>query len=199
MDQINEKLDFLKALIADPKWQQITVSDGITTEKRSLSASDIACFRSHSMINATAKELMDYIWTIYTSSDFMKKYNSDISQYRIIENYDSNKRLCYQVNTLPWPMWPRDSLYLQARIVEGDYSYILMYSVDSTAVPEQKEKYVRAYVNISAFVFKEEDTGCMVYRIGHIEPGGTIPAGIVNSYATKTADMIRRMQKIYNK
>jgi hypothetical protein len=65
-----------------------------------------------------------------------------------------------------------------------------MFSVETDTQSEQKDKYVRAVINISAYVFQQCDKGCLVYRIGHVDPAGIIPTSVINSYATKTRDII---------
>ena len=211
MELVQEKLDFLVDLVNDDNWQQVLSDNKIITQKRSLPNSSIDCFRSYGMVNSTCEELMEFIWDTYSDKDSIKIYDPDVVEYNIVENtdnntdnnIDNNTRICHQINNLPWPIWPRESVYLQKRLIREDASYILMYSVETNATPIQSDKFVRTNINISAYVLipqkASDESGCMVYRIAHVDPAGSIPIGVVNSYASKTANMIRHLQSKYNR
>ncbi|XWV25822.1 START domain containing protein [Tupanvirus soda lake] len=198
MQVSDEKLTFLNQLVDDNDWEVVLESEGITTQKKILHGSDIACFRSYGVVNADMDDLMEYVWNTYSSFDSVRSYDLDVSEYGIISNLDQNTRICRQVNSLPWPMWPRETVYLQRSEDCAGASYIYMYSVECNEVPRQDNKYVRAIINISAYVFRPTIDGCMVYRIAHVDPCGLIPVSLVNSYATKTTNMIRHLKSIYN-
>ena len=197
---VQEKLDFLVDLVNDDNWQQVLLSDKIITQKRSLPNSSIDCFRSYGIVNSTSEELIEFIWNTYSNKDSIKIYDPDVAEYNIIiESSDNNTRICHQVNNLPWPILPRESVYLQKKLVHDDAMYILMYSVETNVTPIQADKYVRTNINISAYVLiPQAESGCMVYRIAHVDPAGSIPIGVVNSYASKTANMIRHLQEKYD-
>lgn len=197
MDQLDEKIDFLNELLDDDGWQTTSNDNNVYTQKMFLHGSDIASFRSFGFVNADAASVMNYVWNAYSDPNQIKMYDPDVVHYEIIKFINKNTRLCYQINKLPWPIWKRDLVYLQTRIIDNDASCIIMYSVDSSANPEEPNKYVRVFVNISAYVFKPVKDGCIVYRIVHVDPMGDIPPLIVNKYAGKTARIIKDLQAIY--
>ncbi|XWV24590.1 START domain containing protein [Tupanvirus deep ocean] len=198
MEESDQKLTFLNQLLDDNNWEVVLESEGITTQKKMLPGCDIACFRSFGVINSEKNSLVEYVWNTYSNFDSVRSYDLDVSEYGIICDFDDNSRVCRQVNSLPWPMWPRETVYLQKREDIGGASYIYMYSVECNEVPRQDNKYVRATINISAYVFRPTIDGCMVYRIAHVDPCGSIPVSLVNSYATKTTNMIRHLKSNYN-
>jgi hypothetical protein len=198
MERSEEKINFVTNLINDDNWKLVSALEGITIERKPLLGNSIDCFRAYGMVNADQKELADIIWNKYNDMDSIKSSDSDISDYRIVDNIDSNTRICYQVNNLQWPLWPRESVYLQLRVIRDNATYIYMYSIETDAVPQQPDKFVRANINISAYVLIPCHSGCTVYRIAHIDPSGSLPVGIINSYASKTGGMIKHLQKKYN-
>lgn len=197
MNPIDEKFFYLMEIL-DGEWQFFGDNDGVLTERKNLSGSNIACFRSNGLVNADAAGLFDYVLQKYDSFDSMKKYDSEITHYEILEKISEDARVCYQVNSLGWPIWPRDIVYLQTTKKIGDAYWIYMYSVDSQLKPEQPDKYVRAKVTISAYGFIPEGDSTRVYRIAHVEPGGSIPAAIINAYANKTAKIIKELKNNFS-
>jgi hypothetical protein len=198
MEQAEEKINIITTLINDNSWQIVSTLEEITIERKPIPGSNIDCFRAHGIVKAEQKELADIIWNKYNNIDNIKAFDFDISDYRIINNIDDCTRICYQVNNLPWPLWPRESVYLQTRIPRDNAIYIYMYSIDSNDILQQPDKFVRANINISAYILTPCDFGCMVYRIVHIDPAGSIPTSLINSYANKTGNMIKHLQTIYN-
>jgi hypothetical protein len=198
MEIDNQKFNFLQQLLKDNSWTHVQTVNGITIEKKMLTGSEIACFQSKGIINCKFEELMQYVWNIYNDKENVCYFDPDVTEYAIIKNIDDHTKICRQVNSLPWPMWSRESVYLQKKITNVDASYIIMYSVDLDDVPVQPNKYVRSNINISAFVFEPYESCTMVRRIVHIDPAGNIPISIINSYATKTTNVISHLMSIYN-
>lgn len=210
MECINDKYNYLIELMNNPKWEVIDGNDNIVTEELYMSNSEIKCYRSHGLVNSTAQTLMDFVWNTYNKAS-LQKYDADIKSFDVVvdwKNIDFNDkykrhikkmkpRMCYQIYSLPWPIWPRDALYLQCKKVDGDKCWIFMFSVDSDLVPPHDDEYIRAKINIAAFGFIPEEKGTRVYKIVHIDPAGSIPLGLVNTYHSKTTIMINELQNIY--
>jgi hypothetical protein len=189
----DSKLSFLNSLQADDNWVAVSDSNDILTQKIAVHDSDLACFRSYGMVDAKMEKITDFLWDAYSSEKQMQEADPDIVCYQIVEQIDDNNRICYQHNKLPWPLWPRELLYLQSKIINDTESTILMYSIDSDKIKGNK-KCTRAIINISAFIIEQKEEGCMIYRVAHIDPCGLIPKGVVNRQAGKTADRIKQMR-----
>ncbi len=198
MDSINEKINFFKQLLTDQSWQAVQTINSIKVEKKMIPNSDIACFKSSGIVNAKADDLIKYVWNIYNTKENVQVFDTDITEYNIVCKLDSQTRICRQVNKLPWPMWPRESVYIQYVGSEANQSYIIMFSVECEEVPVQTDKFVRSNINISAYIFEPCESCTMIHRIAHIEPCGNIPSSLINGYATKTAGVIQHLMSIYN-
>lgn len=198
MNREQEKFSELVTLL-NSEWQPVKNDDGIITEKKQMPGSNIACFKSYGHIDADPDELFDYVYRVYDSQENMKEHDSDVTEYEIIEKFKENDaRICYQVNSLTWPLWSRDLVYYQTTRQVDDEYWLCMYSIESDKKPEQKDKFVRAQLNISAYGFIPDDDGTAVYRIAHVDPCGSIPAAVVNSYANKTTSMIKELKKNFS-
>ena len=193
MEKVETKFVELMELL-DSEWNIVKYENDIATERKFLPGCDIACFKSTGYVKADPGDLMEYVASIYDSTENMKKHDLEIINYEVVHDLTDDTRLCYQINSLGWPLWPRDLVYLQTIRKEDDAYWIYMYSVESGDKPEQKDKYVRANLNISAYGFIPKDDGSVVHRIAHVDPGGSIPVGIINNYANKTANMIKELK-----
>ena len=193
MEKVETKFVELMELL-DSEWNIVKYENDIATERKFLPGCDIACFKSTGYVKADPGDLMEYVASIYDSTENMKKHDPEITHYEVVHDLTDDTRLCYQINSLGWPLWPRDLVYLQTIRKEDDAYWIYMYSVESEDKPEQNDKYVRANLNISAYGFIPKDDGSVVHRIAHVDPGGSIPVGIINNYANKTANMIKELK-----
>lgn len=196
MELVQRKLEYLGTLFDSDEWSNCGHQNDILSESLAVKKARINCFRSSTAIRTDVQTLVDYVWDTYNSLEEMK--DDDIVEYEIIENIDSDTRICRQVNKLPWPLWPRESVYFQHRFQKDEIVYILMFSVLDDRVPLNNDKYVRSTILVSGYVFIPQKNSTMIYRIAHVDPVGNIPASIVNSTATKTSTVLRRLQKVFH-
>ena len=194
--RFKDKHDLLVKLCKnDSKWTLINESNGITTESKFLEGSTIACFRSYCIIRATPDVIND-VWNGYNDIESIMIHDPNVIEYKVIKNINNDTRINYQVNKLPWPLWSREIVYKQHRVLNGNKNYILSYSVDDEILPNQK--YVRAQVHIAAYVFEKlEPNLTKITRIVHVEPKGIIPSSIINTYADKNLFMLRKLLSVY--
>lgn len=200
MDQFDEKYRLMLDMFSSPDWKVVKESNGVVTEKGPTERGEIACFRSTALINADPHILINILWEDFNSIERLQNRDKDVIEYQILQKKE-NKRISYQVNKLPWPLWPREVLYITHKIIGDNVSYLLSYSIKSSKVPNNP-KYVRAHVTIAAYSFTKivEDNGrvmCHMSRISHVDPMGSIPVPIVNSFVDKNAIMVTTFKKIY--
>lgn len=193
---LDEKLKYLKNLINSDQWEFVTEIDGNQLEKLKIPGHDIECFMGTGIVNATPGEVCKYVWDSY-SYDKLHEFDPDIIYFKVIRNIDSNTRLCHQAYKLAWPCWSRDVTYVQTRKRIKDTYWIWVFSVDSDEIPENPDEFVRAIVHISGYTFVPKDKGTLVYRLTHVDPSGSIPPFVVNSFSTKTLDAITYIQKVF--
>lgn len=195
-----DKINFLNSLIEDKEWICISNQDDIITEQKNVENANMCCLRYYSIINAKPEELQSHIWDIYKKMDTIKQFESTLENYCVVKYYDDNTRLCYETNKLPWPLWPRELVYLQRRIRNNGTLYILMYSVEPPEIVCDKNKYVRAYINVSAFILKPYVNKTLLYRVMYFDPAGVIPSSLITTYATRATSLIKYLKtKFYNK
>eukprot|EP01120_Amphizonella_sp_Union-15-10_P006088 TRINITY_DN1900_c0_g1_i1.p1 TRINITY_DN1900_c0_g1~~TRINITY_DN1900_c0_g1_i1.p1 ORF type:complete len:236 (-),score=50.51 TRINITY_DN1900_c0_g1_i1:44-664(-) len=165
--------------------------DGTTVgSSKAFPPSPIECYRVSGIVNASPSRLADIIWS-RTKEDW-QIVDDAVVEWEIKQQIDDNTRIVYQVNKLTWPLWSRDLVYVQSRAVQGDTHVIAAKSIQYEPIPEYKDKYVRAELNVSAFVFAPgpEDGKTLASRIIHVDPAGSIPTAVVNATAKKVFKFI---------
>ncbi|AYV85215.1 MAG: START domain containing protein [Satyrvirus sp.] len=201
MDRLIEKYNFMINLYECTDWNFVSESDDILTENRFMEGSDIACFKSSAVLNAEPKKILRFLWKNYDNLENIQRYDRDIIEYEVLKDIDKNTRISYVINKLPWPLWSRDVLYLHHRGKSRGRYYMFAYSIDHNIMPRKDDEYVRAVVNITAYIIEplahEPNTCCKISRIAHIEPMGLIPAVIINRFVDKNSTLIKELKKIY--
>lgn len=196
MDRTDIVFKFLTDLMNEDKWQLVKQEDDIITEKINIAGSEIGCYRANAFINYDPEELLQHVWKMYDDSDAVKKNDNSITFYQVVAKPQEDIKISYQVNSLGWPIWPRDMLYLQTiRTAKNNSKWIIMYSVESEDFPPKPDQCVRANITISAFGFVAENNGCRIYRLAHVDPAGSIPPSIVNIYADKISGIVRDLRR----
>lgn len=196
MDQIDEKIKMIKEIFESSGWQVIQENKLLTTKKKFLLDSDIPCFLASGFVNQTPEKLINEIYHIYDNIDNLKVHNPEVIHYEIIQESDKT-RICYHINQLQWPLWPRDLVYLQTVKKEENYCGLYMFSIDSENHPIDNKKYVRTILTLSAYIIKPQNEGSMLHRIIHLDPCGSIPVTLMNKYVDKVTNVIKYFQEMY--
>lgn len=75
----------------------------------------------------------------------MKEHDKKILEFEIIEKISDHSKICYQINSLGWPIWSRDFVYVQTtKCIDNEY-WIYMYSTESD---KNQYKKINTYVHV---------------------------------------------------
>eukprot|EP01102_Stenamoeba_stenopodia_P001670 TRINITY_DN1150_c0_g1_i1.p2 TRINITY_DN1150_c0_g1~~TRINITY_DN1150_c0_g1_i1.p2 ORF type:complete len:199 (-),score=46.83 TRINITY_DN1150_c0_g1_i1:140-736(-) len=184
----------IQALVEDQTFTKIAEKEGTALWEKPLPGSSINCFKATRLLSAKPSDAANQIWK-WGFSDW-QAISSDLVSWEIGEQIDENTRVNYQVNKLPWPLWSRDTVQVAHKTERDGVHYLVFKSIQHEKYPEKPNDYVRANVLHSAFVFKDEDGKTRVYRVVQVEPGGVIPAGVVNSMSRGMIDTLDKLETI---
>ena len=109
---------------------------------------------------------------------------------------DENWKVCHQTNSTPWPLYHRELVFQQSKIIEDDTTLLVASSVnpEETKVNTKPRTYYLANVIMSVWKFaKINDNKTQITRIVHVEPNGLIPEIFVNASATKHVGIVDRL------
>ena len=187
-----------KYLSQEELWAHISTNDKGTILKKMEfpSISPIPCFMIECILNKPLLEAISRIWDV--KDEDMQQIDHDIVSWEKLAS-GNDWKVCHQINTAPWPIWPRELVYAHVKIVESDITWLVAYSIKHPNVPLHDNKYVRAEVIMSIWGFTRlGKTGgdyhkTKVYRIAHIEPRGMIPAWLVTATVSKHVSIVENI------
>eukprot|EP01088_Endostelium_zonatum_P002996 TRINITY_DN1395_c0_g1_i1.p1 TRINITY_DN1395_c0_g1~~TRINITY_DN1395_c0_g1_i1.p1 ORF type:complete len:207 (-),score=47.14 TRINITY_DN1395_c0_g1_i1:65-685(-) len=177
-------------------WSVVNDKDGAVLDSKQIAGSDINAFRVKGNVRASPEKLIDLVWS-WGESDW-KKWASDIESWQVLETPNENTRIIHQVNKLSWPLWSRDVVFLCSRqSLDNGAKLLVLKSVENSKAPPQKDKYVRANILTSFFLFEPIEGGhSKVTRVLHVDPAGNIPTSVVNASAKATHGVIDSFNKL---
>eukprot|EP01118_Nematostelium_gracile_P012916 TRINITY_DN47_c0_g1_i1.p1 TRINITY_DN47_c0_g1~~TRINITY_DN47_c0_g1_i1.p1 ORF type:complete len:219 (-),score=53.58 TRINITY_DN47_c0_g1_i1:41-649(-) len=165
-------------------WTKVVDADDCSIFSRPIQGQAIDMFKAEGIVNGPPEQVYKTLWEADEAK--WKTVDNTLAEWKIIESLDANTRVVHQVNTLPWPLWARDTCFVQKASGDGGSFYIVGTSIEHPNAPKNDAKYVRALANLSAFVFEPTSDGkTKMTRIIQLDPAGAIPATVVNSNAKK--------------
>lgn len=191
---INDKINYIHKILCDPGWKHSAQYDDTIIEHMFIDNSPFVCVRSQGFIKMQPLNLLNYIWNC-TNFKSMKKIYPNTILFDIIDVPNDDTKVCYQINKNPL-IAARDSVYIQTKLKIDKSYYVVAYSINSNKAPVNKDC-VRTIINISAFILTPENDGTRISYILHADPGGLIPAFIVNNYINEhIMMMIKHIKRI---
>ncbi|QKF94828.1 lipid-binding START domain-containing protein [Fadolivirus algeromassiliense] len=191
----NELLDLAKAYLSETNWTNVESGSPKTTLKKKYfkHLSPIACYILTTKSNKSVEELTGKIWDV--NEEIVKKNDQEITMWE--QPYSGmDWKVCHQTNSTPWPLYHRELVFSQSKIIEGNTTWLIASSVDPSEakVPTTPSKYYLANVIMSIWKFTKLDQNeTEITRIVHIEPNGLIPEFFVNASATKHVKIIEKL------
>ncbi len=191
-----EKLKLLDHLFHKAEWTHMYESNNIDFDSTQMEGSDFYCIKTTGFLNVSAERAAEYYWDLYNDKSKIFNIDNTISEFKILVSPNENLRVCYQVNSLPWPLSPRDLIYIQHKISNEMGNVVLMFSYPDYE-KDQNPDYVRSDLTISAVIFEPRGDKCKIIKIAHLDPKGSIPSFVVNTFTDKVADIIRHMKQTF--
>lgn len=133
-------------------------------------------YKVTTLIKTSLKSLENKI----IDGEHLKDWNYKTTKSRLLEKKSDNEYLVYMYNDLPWPAKNRDHISeLKLDVVSSLLIKIRIKSVPKTLT---ENRGVIRVVNFSGFwLLEKTKSGIKVTQQMHGDPGGSLPAFIVNS------------------
>jgi len=193
-DALNRAKDLLERDDWNLKKEEQT---GVVMSDVTVEGEPIRCMKVMGFIpNVDAKELALAMWNF--AEPEWKKMENTVKSFEVVEYLDgigSKAKVCYQVNSLPWPMSDRDTVALWTMFEENDKYYFVSTSVIHASKPETS-KFVRNTLVLGLYLIEPAENGTEVTRLIHINPNGNLPTAVVNKGNERVYDMIKNLAEI---
>jgi hypothetical protein len=167
---------------AETSWQLKKDKEGIKVYTGDIPNSSIKAVKVICTLNASLSQLAAVLMDTKAHEQWV--YNTKTSYN--VKNVSPGDWLYYSEVSMPWPLANRD-VVVEAHISQPSATGIMYVTVNTAAhiLPENKDK-VR--VPVSKVNWKVTPVGkdrLIVEYVGQADPGGDIPAWVVNAFSTK--------------
>lgn len=182
-------------MFSETDWESITLDSSlssiVTLEKKHYDNFILDHYRATTTVDTPKEQLVEIEWTM--SLEEAQKYESNISEYRVLEEFINPLcKIKRQVNTLPTPLYDRETIFIQYRFDEENATYYIGFSIDYT-IFGLTGNFVRTSVPITAFKFTAiNDKQTLVQKLINADPNGYIPKFVIDSQAHKLAEALAK-------
>lgn len=178
----------------EKKWKFLYEKSGIRVYKQKKGDKDSPmAFRAIGILNAKTIDVLDVLRNVESSN-----WDPGVKKKHTITEHSVYEAVIYNINTLPWPADPRDSI-LHSKLSTDKKNRVIhvnTWSVEHKNYPEF-DGYVRGVLHHSNFIFKPTKDGqTFVDMDAKLDPKGWIPKIVVN-YVQKgwVYDFLKNLEK----
>ena len=163
------------------EWELKKTESNIKIYTRDVAGSDLKEFKATTVFkNVTMSDVLKQIYEAPAYHD-----NSNFSISYTIENLNSQaERYFYYSEELPWPLKNRDVVTKLALEEQDSNTVFLSIKVMPEGIP-QKEKTIRIQDLKGSWLLEKHPDGIRATQQIYMDPGGIVPAFIVNSLIVK--------------
>lgn len=161
------------------EWETQFDEGGVVVDTRELPDSDYQVFRARAFIAATPDAVLARLQDLESYPDWFP----NTIEARKLE-MEGDRWANYIRTDAPWPVKDRDAIYSQVleRTSEG---YRIVIGAAPDMLPEAKGA-VRIRAASGFWALNAADGGTALHWEFHVEPGGSIPSGLVNARVIET-------------
>lgn len=183
----------LPAAHAQQPWKRVAAEDGILVYARAMGHSKIKAMKAECMLDASKNEVVDLLLDVKAAEQWVCHTKSCTLLRKI-----SDSELLYHTEVnLPWPLDNRDFV-THLKVLRNEDGTVV---VESPAVPgflAARKGVVRVTHSVNKWLLRPQPGGKLwVEYTLQVDPGGHIPAHIVNMFACRAPiETFGRMRKI---
>ena len=162
---------------AEHPWQLQIKKDGISVSTRKVDGSPILEYKADVIVDAPLPKAT----SIFEDDTKTPLWYHNCTYAELVEGKIPDQRVSYIVLRLPWPVSERDSVFQSVRSLDPE-SGTVTYSQSAlpTRLPERKGRIRVIYLNSVWRFTPLADGRTEIYFQQHSDPGGSIPAFLVN-------------------
>jgi DNA-directed RNA polymerase beta' subunit len=157
-------------------WELEKDASGIQVYTRKVSVSSIKEYKATTLIKTSLKLLVNKI----IDGEHLKDWNYKTTKSSLLEKKSDTEYFVYMYNNLPWPAKNRDHISeLKLAIINSSLTKI---NIKSAPKKLTEKRGVIRVVDFSGFwLLEKTKLGVKVTQQMHGDPGGSLPAFIVNA------------------
>lgn len=161
------------------EWKLKKAKNNIEIYTRAFADNPFKEFKATSIIDTTFEELLE---AIYDAPTYTPGSKANVS-YRIL-NGSKDSRLFYYKQEMPWPLSDRD-VVTELKLVEQTEDKILLSIETVSDVLDIEDNCLRIEKLSGSWLLEQVDNGIKATQQIHMDPGGRVPAIVVNPLIIK--------------
>jgi len=167
---------------AQPVWELKKDKEGIKVYTGSIPNSNLKAIKVTCILNSSLSQLAALLLDIKAHEKWV--YHTKTSY--LVKQLSANHLLYYSELDMPWPLSNRD-VVVEINISQQPGSKVMNVSANAVGhyVPLQKDKVRVSLSKVNWTVTPVGNNQISVEYIAQADPGGEVPAWIVNSFSTK--------------
>ena len=163
-------------------WKLTRSREGISVYQSAVSNSDFKSIKVECTLDGNYDKLLSVITNINHYKDWV--YNNKITE--LLKTISPSEFYYYTETSLPWPMSNRDAVMHTTITRDGHDGFLKITSVNHSGLVSEKSGKVRVpHTNINWYVTAPSPATIHIIYTFEADPGGSIPAWLVNSFADK--------------
>jgi len=188
---MNRKIVFLIAFIlsaaagsvsGQEDWKLKSDKEGVAIYLRSLPDSKFKAIKVECEVNATLSQLVAVLLDVNTAPEWVYSTKSCV----LLKQVSPSELYYYSEVSIPWPASNRDFIAHLITVQDPQTKVVTVYGPTAPDLVPVKKDIVRVRRSEGKWVLTPtgHHTVKIVYTL-HVDPGGNIPAWLVNMFATK--------------
>ena len=163
-------------------WKLTKSSNGISVYQSAVSGSDYKSIKVECTLDGNYDKLVSVITNVNHYRDWV--YNNKTTE--LLKTTSPSEFYYYSETSLPWPMSNRDAVMHTTITRDSHDGFLKISSVNNAGLVSEKSGKVRvAHSNINWYVTAPSPGTIHIIYTFEADPGGSIPAWLVNSFADK--------------
>ncbi|WP_188933201.1 START domain-containing protein [Dyadobacter endophyticus] len=183
--------------VAQAEWRRVAMRDGIKVYAKTVPDSKIKAMKAECTLDAGLDEVIALLLDVKATEQWVCHTKS----CRLIRRVSDTELLYHTEVSLPWPLDNRDFV-THLRVIKHERSGVV--TVEAPAVPgivPLREGVVRINASINRWLIRPLPDGKVwVEYLLQVDPGGHIPAHVVNMFACRAPiETFQNMRKVLRK
>ncbi|WP_426293368.1 START domain-containing protein [Dyadobacter endophyticus] len=183
--------------VAQAEWRRVAMRDGIKVYAKTVPDSKIKAMKAECTLDAGLDEVIALLLDVKAAEQWVCHTKS----CRLIRRVSDTELLYHTEVSLPWPLDNRDFV-THLRVIKHERSGVV--TVEAPAVPgivPLREGVVRINASINRWLLRPLPDGKVwVEYLLQVDPGGHIPAHVVNMFACRAPiETFQNMRKVLRK
>lgn len=180
--------------IAQAEWKRVAARDGIKVYAKGVRDSKIKAMKAECTLHADVEEVIALLMDVEAAGQWVCHTKS----CKLIKRVSDTELFYHTEVSLPWPLDNRDFV-TQLKVLRDEANGVV--TVDAPAVPgivPVREGIVRVSRSINRWMIRPLPNGqaCVEYIL-QVDPGGHIPAHVVNMFACRAPiETFQNMRKV---